>query len=96
MTSHLQQTRSLALLIAAASVAVLLRYGMAPDKYEVVILAAGTGLIGGLAAFFATLAFGSRAYARGSMESFLSRGILLFLLTGLIVVAGAAARLVFA
>ena len=84
--------RSLALCVAAASVVVLLIYGMAPDKYEVVILVAGTGLIGGLATFFATLVFGPRAYSLGSSESFLSWGIFLFLLAGLIFVGSSVAR----
>ena len=91
MTSYLQTTRILALCVAAVSVVVLLMYGMAADKFELVILVAGTGLIGGLATFFATLIFGTRAYSRGSIESFLSWGIFLLLLVGFMFVGGAAA-----
>jgi len=93
---HLQIARALALCLVATSVAVLFMYGMAPDKYETALLAAGASMMVGLATFCATFVLGPLAYSRGSTELWLSRALLLFLVAGLVVVGSAAVRRVVA
>ena len=93
---HSQIARAFALCLSAASVVVLFMYGMAPDKYEVVLLAAGASMMAGLTTFCATFVFGPLAYSRGSTELWLSRALLLFLVAGLVVVGSAAVRSVVA
>ena len=71
---------------------VLFRYGMVPDQHETLLLVAGAGFIGALAAFFGTLAFGPLAFPRGSWEAVLSKLLLAVLAVGLLVVASGLAR----
>ena len=92
MIEQVKNLRWLSLLVAGASMFVLFRYGMAPDRYETIILTAGTALFAGLATFFATFVFGAISYPRGSGEARLSLAVLVFLLAGLAVVGGSALR----
>ena len=91
MTRH-WQIRWLALGTVASSFVVLLAFGMGYDRYEMLMLTAGTTLFAGLATFIATLVFGPLAYPRASREGMLSWALLIFSGTGLIVVGTAAVR----
>src|SRR5688572_29898192 len=96
MTGHLQNLRWLALCIAVASIVVLLMFGMAPDRYAMLMLGAGTTLFAGLTAFSATFVYGPLSYPRTSSEALLLRALLVFLGVGLVVVGSAAVRRILA
>ena len=92
MTGHSQILRWLALCIAMASIFVLFMFGMAPDRYAMLMLVAGTTLFAGLTAFSATFVYGPLSYPRPSSEALLLRALLLFLVVGLVVVGISAVR----
>jgi len=67
---------------------------MVPERYEMLFLVAGIGLFASPAAFFASLVYGPLSFPRGSLEAFLSKGLLAFLALGLAVnVIGLAQKL---
>lgn len=92
MTGHWRNLRRVGLGTVVFTLVVLLPFGMAYDRYEMLMLAGGIALFGGWAAFIATFVFGPLAYPRRSLEAALSWGLLAFSGSGLIVVGTAAAR----
>ncbi len=92
MTRHWQVLRVLALGTGVSSFVVLLTFGMGYDRYEMLMLTAGTALFAGVSTFFATFVFGPLSYPRASSEAILSWALLVFSGSGLSVVGTAAVR----